>query len=106
MMSCRCELSLMSLNSLVGYLGCWRSPQAIVLSVLYRKNHDKQPHPPERDLLCRAQPARAERAGDALRPQAGARTLDRELLARPTHDVLRRAGAPGRGGPADRTTGG
>src|ERR1700761_7497245 len=50
---------------------------------------DERRRSPRRHLLRRAQPARAARRGDALRDQADARTLDRELLAGPAHDLVR-----------------
>src|SRR5260221_3868279 len=68
-----------------------------VRPVLYDWNDEKQAHSAHDDLLRAAGAARPSRRGDLLRHQAGARELDRELLAGAPHDRLRRAGAA-RGG--------
>src|SRR5260221_6488316 len=64
-----------------------------VRPVLYDWNDEKQAHSAHDDLLRAAGAARPSRRGDLLRHQAGARELDRELLAGAPHDRLRRAGA-------------
>src|SRR6185312_1413596 len=66
----------------------------IIRGVLYESNHETQADPSDTDLLRRPRALPASRRGDLLRPQAGAGAIDRELLAGPAHDRLRRAGAP------------
>src|SRR5260221_2170339 len=73
-----------------------------VRPVLYDWNDEKQAHSAHDDLLRAAGAARPSRRGDLLRHQAGARELDRELLAGAPHDRLRRAGAARGRGPARR----
>ncbi len=59
-----------------------------VRPVLYDWNDEKQAHSAHDDLLRAAGAARPSRRGDLLRHQAGARELDRELLAGAPHDRL------------------
>src|SRR5438270_11878872 len=73
--------------------------------VLYEAHHETQADSPLADLLRGARAVRSPRRGDLVRPQAGDRALDRELLAGSAHDRLRRAGAARRRWLPDRAPG-
>src|SRR5215218_6470775 len=64
-----------------------------VRPVLYEANDETQADTSDADLLRGARAFPASRRSHVLRPQAGDRGLDRELLAGPAHDRVRRAGS-------------
>src|SRR4051794_39721667 len=67
----------------------------MVRPVLYEAHGETQADPSHADLLRGTRPLPPSRRGDLVRPQAGDRGVDRELLAGSAHDRVRRAGAPG-----------